>query len=56
MILIWEEAPGHWVTLWVAESTTEKAIAIADGLVALDQDQWQPDGSTTATSTTTARP
>ena len=49
-ILIWEEAPGHWVTMWVADRTTEQAANLAATLVAVDQDQWRLPGAATSTT------
>ncbi len=43
-ILIWEEAPGHWVTLWVADQTTDQAVNLAATLIAVDRDQWHLPG------------
>ena len=43
--LIWEETPGHWVTMWVADQTTEEAIRLANALVAIDQSQWHLPGA-----------
>jgi hypothetical protein len=53
-MLIWEEAPGHWVTMWVADQTTEQAVALATTLVAIDQAQWHLPGG--ASNTTTSGP
>lgn len=39
-ILIWEEAPGHWVTMWVANTTTAEAISLTQSLVAVEQAHW----------------
>lgn len=51
--LIWEEAPGHWVTMWVADQTTEEAIRLANDLVAIDQSQWHlPRASESVMSST----
>jgi hypothetical protein len=51
--LIWEETPGHWVTMWVADQTTEAAIRLANALVAIDQPQWHlPGAAASATSST----
>ena len=50
-ILIWEEAPGHWVTMWVADNTTDQAIALANGLVPVGQDQWHIADATAPAST-----
>ena len=50
--LIWEETPGHWITLWVADQTPEQAVALASTLVAIDQTQWHRPGGTAATTTT----
>ncbi len=51
--LIWEEASGHWVTMWVADQTTEEAIRLANDLVAIDQSQWHlPRASESAMSST----
>ena len=43
--LIWEETPGHWVTMWVADQTTEEAIRLANALVAIDQSQLHLPGA-----------
>jgi len=51
-ILIWEEAPGHWITMWVADQTTEQAVALAATLVAVDQTQWHLPGGAASTTTT----
>ena len=50
--LIWEEAPGHWITMSVADQTTEQAVALATTLVPIDQTQWGLPGVTAATTTT----
>lgn len=56
-MLIWEEAPGHWVTLWAGGMTTEQAVAIADQLLAVSSTDWVPlgdfAGAATGTTTTT---
>lgn len=51
-ILIWEEAPGHWITMWVADNTTEQAIALASRLVPVGQDQWHMPGAEGPNTTT----
>jgi len=56
-MLIWEEAPDHWVTLWAGGMTTEQALAIADQLTAVASTDWVPlgdfAGATSGTTTTT---
>ncbi|MDO8391500.1 MAG: hypothetical protein Q7V57_13550 [Actinomycetota bacterium] len=43
-MLIWEEAPDHWVTLWAGGMTTEQAVALADRLVPVAISDWGAQG------------
>lgn len=53
-MLIWEEAPGHWVTLWAGGMTTEQALALADQLIPVPVAGWGAvQGAATSTTTTT---
>lgn len=51
-MLIWEETPGHWVTLWAGGMTTEEALALADQLVPVPVGDWGAEGGFATTTTT----
>lgn len=52
-MLIWEEVPGQWVTLFATGMTTDEALALADQLAPVATANWGPDGVAVPTTTTT---